>query len=105
MIDSNDRARIDDHCHDVQLDPYYKSLPAKEELHSLLLDEELRDAVLLVFANKQDLDGMSVNEICNRLCLDSIKDRKWHIQGTCALSGAGLYEGLEWLKNALTKKK
>ena len=40
MVDSNDRDRIDD---------------AKEELHRMLNEDELRDAVVLVFANKQDL--------------------------------------------------
>jgi len=29
----------------------------KEELHKLLAEEELKDAVLLVLANKQDLVG------------------------------------------------
>ena len=33
----------------------------------------------------------------NQLGLHTIKDREWHIQGTCALTGDGLYEGLEWL--------
>ena len=40
VVDSNDRDRIDD---------------AKEELHRMLNEDELRDAVVLVFANKQDL--------------------------------------------------
>ena len=40
VVDSNDRERVDD---------------AREELHKMLSEEELRDAVLLVFANKQDL--------------------------------------------------
>ncbi len=31
------------------------SQAAKEELHSMLSDDELRDAALLVLANKQDL--------------------------------------------------
>jgi len=37
VVDSNDRDRVDD---------------AREELHKMLSEEELRDAVLLVFANK-----------------------------------------------------
>ena len=40
VVDSNDRDRVDD---------------AKEELHRMLNEDELRDAVVLVFANKQDL--------------------------------------------------
>merc|ERR1719232_265998 len=42
VVDSNDRDRIDEN---------------REELHKMLAEEELRDAVLLVFANKQDLPG------------------------------------------------
>ena len=42
VVDSNDRDRVDD---------------AREELHKMLSEEELREAVLLVFANKQDLPG------------------------------------------------
>ena len=37
VVDSNDRDRIDD---------------AREELHKMLSEEELKEAVLLVFANK-----------------------------------------------------
>ena len=40
MVDSNDRDRIED---------------AREELTKMLNEDEMRDAVLLVFANKQDL--------------------------------------------------
>src|ERR1700712_5080708 len=47
VVDSNDRDRIDDSR------DYEHS--AKEELHRMLAEDELRDAVLLVFANKQDL--------------------------------------------------
>ena len=40
MVDSNDRDRI---------------VEAREELQRMLNEDELRDALLLVFANKQDL--------------------------------------------------
>ena len=40
VVDSNDRDRIED---------------AREELNKMLNEDEMRDAVLLVFANKQDL--------------------------------------------------
>ena len=50
VVDSNDRDRIDD---------------AKEELHRMLNEDELRDAVVLVFANKQDLpQAMPAAEVC-----------------------------------------
>ena len=47
----------------------------------------------LIFANKQDLpNAISVNEVSERL-----RNRKWCIQATCATTGNGLYEGLDWL--------
>lgn len=58
---------------------------------------QLRDAVLLVFANKQDLpNAMSASEITDKLGLNELRQRKWYIQSTCATTGDGLYEGLDW---------
>lgn len=48
---------------------------------------------------------MSVSEVAEALDLDRFKGRKWNIQGTCALTGDGLEEGIEWLgKNAGNSK-
>jgi ADP-ribosylation factor protein 1 len=91
VVDSNDRDRIED---------------AKEELQRLLKEDELRDSVLLVFANKQDLpNAMSAAEVTEKLGLQSLRQRNWFIQATCATTGDGLYEGLDWLSNQLAKKK
>eukprot|EP01083_Nonionella_stella_P200698 734756_1 len=54
VVDSNDRERIDD-TSPLFKDKYKITIPAKEELHGMLQDDELRYAVLLVLANKQDL--------------------------------------------------
>lgn len=85
VVDSNDRDRISE---------------ARDELQRMLNEDELRDAVLLVFANKQDLpNAMSAAEITDKLGLHNLRQRNWYIQATCATSGDGLYEGLEWLSN------
>jgi len=42
VIDSNDRSRIEE---------------ARQELHRIILDREMKEALLLVFANKQDIQG------------------------------------------------
>jgi ADP-ribosylation factor protein 1 len=98
VVDSNDRERID------QTNDGDTS--AKDELHRMLVEDDLRDAVLLVFANKQDMPhAMSVNEVSERLGLATLHKRKWHVQPACATSGDGLYEGLDWLTNALKKSK
>ncbi|KAH3902694.1 ADP-ribosylation factor [Saccharomycodes ludwigii] len=87
VVDSNDRNRIGE---------------AREVLQRMLNEDEIRNAVLLVFANKQDLpDAMSAAEITEKLGLHAIRQRQWYIQAACATSGEGLYEGLEWLSNNL----
>jgi len=71
----------------------------------MLNDDELRDAVLLVFANKQDLPkAMTPAEVTEKLQLHSIKQRAWFIQSTCAKNGDGLCEGLDWLSRTLEKR-
>lgn len=87
VVDSNDRERASE---------------AADELRRLLTENELRDAVLLVWANKQDLpNAMSVAELSDKLDLNHIKTHKWFVQSSCATSGDGLYEGLEWLSSAI----
>ncbi|KAK9112668.1 hypothetical protein Scep_020187 [Stephania cephalantha] len=90
VVDSNDRERVTE---------------ARDELHRMLSEDELRDATLLVFANKQDLpNAMRVSEITDKLGLHSLRQRRWYIQSTCATSGEGLYEGLDWLSNNISNK-
>jgi ADP-ribosylation factor protein 1 len=86
-VDSNDVERIGE---------------AREELMRMLAEDELRNAVLLVFANKQDLpNSLNAAEVTEKLGLHSLKNRIWYIQATCATSGDGLYEGLDWLSQKL----
>uniref|UniRef100_A0A8R1DET3 ADP-ribosylation factor 1-like 2 n=5 Tax=Caenorhabditis TaxID=6237 RepID=A0A8R1DET3_CAEJA len=90
VVDSNDRERVGE---------------AREELMRMLAEDELRDAVLLVFANKQDLpQAMNAAEVTDKLGLHSLRNRSWYIQATCATSGDGLYEGLDWLSNQLKNR-
>ena len=48
---------------------------------------------------------MSVAEVAEKLALHTIKGRDWNIQGTCALTGDGLFEGLEWMSKNCDAKK
>ncbi|KAD7477684.1 hypothetical protein E3N88_00820 [Mikania micrantha] len=90
VIDSTDRDRIS---------------IMKEELMRLLPNEDLQNAVILVFANKQDLkDAMTAAEITDALSLHSIKNHDWHIQPCSALTGDGLYDGLGWIAQRVTGK-
>ncbi|GJN21942.1 hypothetical protein PR202_gb09466 [Eleusine coracana subsp. coracana] len=45
--------------------------------------------------------AMTPMEVCEGLGLYDLKNRIWHIQGSCALKGDGLYEGLDWLAGTL----
>ena len=82
---------------------------AKEELDAILGNDILRDACILVYANKQDLPhAMAPATMMDKLGLSSqYRNRQWHVQGTVATSGSGLYEGLDWLSTVLkdTPKK
>merc|ERR1719201_1991910 len=75
---------------------------SRDELARMLGEDELRDAVLLVLANKQDLpQALSPAEVTEKLGLPGLAGRKWYIQATCATTGEGLIEGLEWLSGQL----
>lgn len=85
VVDSNDQARMSH---------------AKNELETLLSEPQLKDAVLLVFANKQDLpEALSVAEVTEKLGLSALRGRKWNVQASSATGGEGLYEGFDWLAN------
>merc|ERR1712107_657583 len=89
VVDSNDRESITE---------------AQEELQKMLQEDELREATLLVFANKQDLpNAMTASELTDKLGLQNLRNRRWYIQATCAVQGHGLYEGLDWLSSELSK--
>ena len=88
VVDSNDRSRIGE---------------AQNELMRLLKEDELRDAALLVYANKQDLpEALPLPELTDKLALHTLSNRKWYIQSACATTGDGLYEGLDWLSHVLS---
>jgi ADP-ribosylation factor-like protein 2 len=85
VVDSADRARLQD---------------CKAELQALLLQERLAGASLLVFANKQDIEGaLTAEEIRAELGLDQLTTTKrhWRIEGCSAFTGAGLASGVDWL--------
>ncbi len=53
--------------------------------------------MLMVFANKQDIEGaMTPSEISTALGLSALKSRTWAIFKTSAIKGEGLEEAMEW---------
>ncbi|KAF4598316.1 hypothetical protein EYR38_006713 [Pleurotus pulmonarius] len=91
VVDSQDRERVDE---------------AKQELHRILSDREMKECLLLVFANKQDLPGaMSPAEVTEKLGLHRMRDRSWYVHPSCATTGEGLFEGLQWLSQNVKKRQ
>nr|ABT17154.1 ADP-ribosylation factor 1 [Trypanosoma brucei] len=88
VVDYNDKERVG---------------KARQELEKMLSEDELRNAVLLVFANKQDLPNAMSTEVAEKLGLQSVRQRTWYIQGCCATTAQGLYEGLDWLSANIKK--
>lgn len=82
VVDSGDRERIQD---------------CKKELWNLLGEERLAGATILIFANKQDINGsMNATEIRKALSLDDIRTHSWRIQPCSAMTGDNLVDGVEW---------
>jgi ADP-ribosylation factor protein 1 len=91
VVDSNDTERLEE---------------AREELRGILDSDAFpSDAVVLVYANKQDLPSASPpSDVAAALGLPDLR-RKWFVQGGCATTGDGLFEGMEWLASTLNERK
>lgn len=83
VVDSSDRRRLTE---------------CAKELHSLLMEERLAGATLLVFANKQDVNGaLTVEEISSVIKFDLIGNRNCKIVSCSARVGTGCKEGFDWI--------
>ena len=71
---------------------------SRDVLHKILEEPELRQAIVLIYANKQDMIPMAhdITEIADALELYRIKNN-WKIQACSAIKGDGLYEGFDWI--------
>uniref|UniRef100_A0A8C2YV06 ADP-ribosylation factor 4 n=1 Tax=Chinchilla lanigera TaxID=34839 RepID=A0A8C2YV06_CHILA len=84
VVDSNDHERIHEGANVLQ---------------NMLQEDELQDAVPLLFANKQGLPAaMAISDMTDKLGLQSLHNRTWYVQATCAT------QGLDWLSNELSKR-
>ncbi|XP_026573463.1 ADP-ribosylation factor-like protein 2 [Pseudonaja textilis] len=90
VVDSADHQRMED---------------CKKELETLLVEERLAGATLLIFANKQDLPGaLSPSAIQEALDLDSIQTHHWCIRGCSAYTGENLLAGIDWLLDDISSR-
>lgn len=90
VVDSSDKMRLED---------------CKHELRSLLAEERLAGATLLLFANKQDLDGSLNSQMMREfLQLDDIKTHHWRIVPCSAFTGDNLLVGFDWLLDDISSR-
>lgn len=93
VVDSNDAQRLSE---------------AADELHKMMGEDALKDAVLLVYANKQDLpNAKSPSEVGEALDLQRFRDqgKEINIMGTVATSGNNVFAGLDWISKVLSGNK
>ena len=83
VVDSSDRSRFDE---------------AKNELDWILESDEMVGVPVVILANKQDLPRAATpSDVAMRLGLDKLRNRKWYVQGTSALTGDGIYDAMKEL--------
>ncbi|CAG5110924.1 Oidioi.mRNA.OKI2018_I69.chr2.g5271.t1.cds [Oikopleura dioica] len=83
IVDSQDHERFDQ---------------SFQEFQNVLNDENLPrgDLPILIFANKQDLPGAAAPEkITRQFGLLNMRRENWHVQGSNAVNGDGLIEGMD----------
>jgi len=70
---------------------------AKKEFHSIMNEEDMKNAKVLIFCNKQDLpNACTTKRLSKDLEIGKLKN-KIHIQKCVATKGIGLKEGLDWI--------
>jgi ADP-ribosylation factor protein 6 len=80
---------------------------SKQALTSVLNDPQLKDIILLVVANKQDLsNALKPQQIKEKLDIEKIaKNHTWNIMGTSATPTlTGMDEGLEWVATSFKEQ-
>uniref|UniRef100_A0AAQ5ZGD2 Uncharacterized protein n=1 Tax=Amphiprion ocellaris TaxID=80972 RepID=A0AAQ5ZGD2_AMPOC len=105
VVDSSDSERIKEAADELHQMTIMTPVLMSFGLFPVQLEEdELRGVALLVFANKQDMPrAMSVSDITEALSLSGVS-QPWSVQSSCAISGSGLVEGLDWLSNQILKQ-
>jgi ADP-ribosylation factor protein 6 len=91
VVDSSDRAQFQ---------------TAKKEFHQIAQAPQLKDCPILVFANKQDIEGaVTPQQLSEALDLQVLASKRYHVEASCAVTGVGLVEGMNWLSEAVTGNK
>lgn len=90
---------VDSHDHE-------RMAEARVELWRILKEGSLHaDAPVLILANKTDLTKRPVeSDLVKVLELEKVFKHRWFVQPACACTGEGLFEGLDWLTEALAER-
>jgi ADP-ribosylation factor protein 1 len=87
----------------VDSSDYNRLEEARDVLLDILNNDILNGIPILVYANKQDqTNALEPVVIAEKLGLITIKSHPWFVQGSCATSGDGLVEGLDWFASQLS---
>ncbi|XP_033735367.1 ADP-ribosylation factor 1-like [Pecten maximus] len=71
---------------------------AGEELSSVLESPDMSSCPVVVIANKSDTpNAMKTSQIVDALNLQSLRNRKWHVQTSSAMKGEGIDEAMREL--------
>lgn len=89
----------------IDINDINRSQEIIDELQKLLVTDELSNIPVLIYANKIDMRTTSriqitTNDLYRKINF-MIKHRNFFIQECSAITGEGLYEGLEWLNTKL----
>lgn len=91
IVDSQDNQRFDESFNEFQ---------------NVLNDDNLPggDLPILIYANKQDLPGAAKpDKITSLFGLMNMRRTNWHVQGSNAVTGEGLIEGMDIFANMSTQ--
>ncbi|KAK2169394.1 hypothetical protein LSH36_10g03092 [Paralvinella palmiformis] len=79
---------------------------ARDFIHQLMGEDELKNCVLLVLANKQDLpDAWSEVKLSEALELEKLRtERVWNIFPTVGTTGEGIDEAMVWLTKQFQRR-
>ena len=87
VIDANDLERVE---------------VVRDQFWYLIQNDEVKNIPVLVYINKSDLPhAKNASYFQDKLGLHTLRGNPWHTQTCSAISGEGLYEGLDWLIHVL----
>lgn len=76
---------------------------AVEDFKLIITNETIKSVPILVFANKQDFKNSKTPiEITNLLEIKDLVKTPWLVQGSSAINGNGIKDGLKWLSAELS---